>query len=112
MQATRTVNAQSVVENLNGWRTLLVDADTADIWYRGINDLNDLDRTEKIRFNMLASHCVSDCWFMYQLQHNEGLMADVNSNVWQDLFKHPGFREWLLDHRKLYTDDLESSWTL
>ena len=42
---------------------------------------------------------------MYQLQRNEGLIADVNSRLYQDLFKHPGFRDWLLDHRRYHSDD-------
>lgn len=32
-------------------------------------------------------------------------MADVNSHLYQDLFRHRGFRDWLLGHRQYHNDD-------
>ena len=105
IQATRTQNAQSVVENFDAWRRLIIETNNTDLWFRGVNDWKSLDRDERIRFNFIASTLIWDIWFTYQLQSNEGLMADVNSRLYQDLFKHPGFREWLLDHRQYHSDD-------
>ncbi len=76
----------------------------ADIWLRGISDLDSLDGTEKIRFNMMASSIIWSCWFMFQINRQEDLVPDINGVVWQDLFKHPGFREWLKDHRRYHAD--------
>ena len=105
VQATRTTNSQSVIENYNDWRAALLDGNNTDVWFRGINDLDALDSNERLRFTFLASSFMWNCWFMYQLQLNEGLMADVNARIWQDLFMHPGFRQWLLDHRQFHSDD-------
>ena len=54
---------------------------------------------------MIAGAFIWTCWFVYQLQRNEGLMADVNSTLFQDLYKHEGYREWLSSNEKLHTDD-------
>ena len=105
VQATRTQNSQSVCESFDRWRSMVLDADNADLWFRGVNDYNGLTREDKIRFAMMAGAFDWACWFMYQLQRNEGLMADVNQNIWQDLFKHPGFREWMIGQRKHHSDD-------
>ena len=105
IQLSRTQNAQSVCENFDGWRRMIVETDSVDLWFRGINDWKSLEGKERLQFNMIAGTLIWGCWFMYQLQRNEGLMADVNSHLYQDLFKHPGYREWLLDHRKYHSDD-------
>jgi hypothetical protein len=105
IQASRTQNSHAVVENFDAWRRLIIETESINLWFRGVNDWNSLERDERIQFNFIASTMMWDIWFMYQLQRNEGLMADVNSNLYQDLFKHPGFREWVLDHRKYHTDD-------
>jgi hypothetical protein len=105
IQATRTQNAGSVIENFDGWRRLILETNSADLWFRGVNDWKSLDRDERIQFNFIASTLIWDIWFLYQLQRNEGLIADVNTRLYQDLFKHPGFRDWLMDHRNYHSDD-------
>jgi hypothetical protein len=105
IQSNRTQNSQVVVQNFDNWRRMILETDSADLWFRGINDLEDLERTEKINFNLIASTLIWTCWSFYQLQKNEGLIADVNEHLWQDLFKHPGYREWLLLHRRYHSDD-------
>ena len=105
IQANRTTNLQSVNENFNLWRGLVLADNNAEIWIKGLNDLNSLNQVEKIKFNMIAGSFVWTCWFVYQLQSNEGLMADVNSTLFQDLYKHDGYREWLSSNEKLHSDD-------
>ena len=105
IQANRTTNLQSVNENFNLWREMILADNNAKIWIKGINDLKGLDQTEKMKFNMIASSFIWTCWFVYQLQRNEGLMADVNSALFQDLYKHEGYREWLSFNEKLHSDD-------
>ncbi len=106
VQANRTTNSQSVIQNYNDWRAGLLDGNNVDVWYRGINDLDALDSSERLRFTFLASSFMWSCWFMYQLQRNEGLMADVNTNAFRDLFRHPGLRQWLDLHRQTqHADD-------
>jgi hypothetical protein len=105
IQSNRTQNSQVVVHNFDNWRKMILETGSADLWFRGINNLEDLDRTEKINFNLIASTLMWTCWSFYQLQKNEGLIADVNEHLWQDLFKHSGYREWLLVHRRFHSDD-------
>jgi len=105
IQANRTQNAQSAVANFDAWRRMIVETGSADLWFRGVNDWRSLKRNERIQFNFIAGNLIWDVWFFYQLQINEGLIADTNSQLFQDLFKHPGFRDWLLDHRQYHSDD-------
>ena len=105
IQSNRTQNSQAIIHNFDGWRKMILETGSGDLWFRGINDLNCLDRTEKINFNLIASTLIWTCWSFYQLQKNEGLIADLNEHLWQDLFKHPGYREWLLVHRRYHSDD-------
>ena len=99
-QANRTQNWQAVVENYNVWRQMVLMPGHDEIWIRGINDLSDLSREERVKFNKMAGSVVWSGWFMYQIQRNEGLMADANANVFRDLYRHPGLREWVDYHRK------------
>ena len=105
VQANRTTNLQSVNENFNTWRQMVLSVGNTEIWIKGLNDLHILNRNEKVKFNMIAGSFIWTCWFVYQLQRNEGLMADVNSTLFQDLYKHDGYREWLSSNEKLHTDD-------
>ncbi len=105
IQANRTTNLQSVNENFNLWREMILAGNNAEIWIKGINDLYSLSQVEKMKFNMIAGSFVWTCWFVYQLQSNEGLMADVNSTLFQDLYKHKGYREWLSFNEKLHSDN-------
>lgn len=105
IQSTRTQNSQSVIQNFDAWRRVIIETGSSDLWFRGVNDLKSLERDERIQFNFIAATLVWDIWFMYQLQRNEGLFPVVNSLLFQDLFKHPGFREWLLKQRNHHTDD-------
>ena len=105
LQSNRTQNAQAVIHNFDSWRKMILETGSADLWFRGINDLGSLDQTEKINFNLIASTVIWSCWSYFQLQENEGLIADINEHLFQDLFKHPGYREWLLVHRRYHSDD-------
>ena len=104
-QASRIESARSVNEGFDRWRSMIIDSESEDLWYRGINDLSDLDRLELIRFAMIASTFMWSCAFTYQQQRNEGLYPDVNQRIWQDLFLHPGFREWVLGYLQFMLDD-------
>jgi hypothetical protein len=42
---------------------------------------------------------------MFQMQRNEGLVEDVNSNAFRDLFRHPGLREWIDVNQKSQLSD-------
>lgn len=104
IQATRTQNSYSICEGYDRWRQMLMSPDGANIWIKGINNLGSLDNEERLRFNTMAGSYIWSCWFMFQINRHEGLVPDINGLVWQDLFKHPGFREWLLEHRRFHAD--------
>lgn len=104
-QAIRTQNQQSVCENFNTWRKMVLDGDNHQIWFRGINDLSDLNEAEKQKFFMMAGAFDWSCWYMHQQEQNEGLLSDVNTQLWRDQFIHRGYREWMASIRKYHTDD-------
>jgi hypothetical protein len=105
VQSSRTQSAQAINENFDRWRNMILDGNHAELWIRGVNDLDSLERFERFQFNLLASALIWSCWYHYQMQRNEGLTADVNEHLWQDLFKHPGFSEWLGEHQKFLAED-------
>ena len=105
IQSNKTQSAQSVIENFDGWRRLILETGSEDIWFRGVNDLASLDRAEKLRFTYLASTFIWTCWSYYQLNQNEGLIADVNEHIFRDMYKHPGFREWMQVQRRFHSDE-------
>ena len=105
IQLTRTQNWQSVAENFNTWREMVLASDNAEIWINGLNHLDKLNRDERIKFNMIAGSFIWTCWFLFQLQQNEGLLPDANNSIYRDLYKHEGYRAWLLINKKLHTDD-------
>jgi hypothetical protein len=104
-QANRTQNLQAVCDNYNEWRQMLAVPGNGDIWIRGINDLNGLDHNERVIFNNLANCMFWAGWFMYKIQRHEGLMGDVNANVYRDLFRHPGLRQWIKVGRRTQLAD-------
>jgi hypothetical protein len=104
-QATKTQSWHAINENFQRWRDMVLSADNSDIWIRGINNLDDLDRNEHMKFNMIAGTFIWTIWEHYHLMHNEGLLNDVNSHIFTDLYKHNGFRTWLINHEKYHTDD-------
>lgn len=85
----------SNMDNANTWRRMVLDGDNADIWYRGINDLDSLELAEKQRFFIMASAFDWFCWFIYINQTSHGFMVDVNNELFRDLFRHPGYRQWM-----------------
>jgi hypothetical protein len=67
IQATRTQNAHSVVENFDAWRRLIIETKSTELWFRGVNDWKSLDRDQRIQFNFIASTMIWDIWFMYRI---------------------------------------------
>ena len=105
VQLTRTQNWQSVCEDFNTWREMVLSSNNGEIWIKGINNLDDLNRDEHIKFNMMAGSYIWTCWFLYQLQINEGFLVDANNTIYSDLYKHEGYRTWLMNNEQLHTDE-------
>lgn len=105
IQATRTANMQSVSENFNTWRQMVLADNHSEIWIKGLNDYEDLPSAEKMKFNMIAGSFIWTCWLVYQLQRNEGFLADANNSLFRDLYMHEGYRQWLALNEKLHSDD-------
>ena len=84
---------------------MVLSSNNAGLWIKGLNNLNDLSQEERIKFNMIAGSFQWTCWFLYQLQQNEGFLPDANNSLFRDLYKHEGYRSWLLSNEKLHSDD-------
>ncbi len=99
VQAVRTQTYQNLVEDFNFYRQLLMDQDVAELYTRGLSNYGSLAPAERVQFNMVASAYVWTAWYFYEVNRNEGLVEDLNSRVYADMFKHSGFREWFTDYR-------------
>ncbi|MEN8193590.1 MAG: hypothetical protein ABFS12_12285 [Bacteroidota bacterium] len=105
IQSTKTQTWHSVNEDFNVFREMVLTSNNAEIWIKGINNFDDLNRNDRMRFNMMAATFIWTVWLFYQVSKNEGLMPDANSHLFSDLYKHEGFNGWLKEHEKLHTDD-------
>lgn len=108
MQSTRTQNWQSVCENFNTWREMVLTSNHSEIWIKGLNNLDELHGDDRLKFNMIAGSFIWTCWFLYQLQQKEGFLVDANNTLYRDLYKHEGYRKWLAYNEKLHTDDFRN----
>ena len=105
VQSTKIQSWHAINENFMRWRDMVISSNNAEIWMKGINNLDELDSVEHIKFNLMAGTFTWTVWEHYHLMQNEGLMSDVNSHIFSDLYKHEGFRTWLIGHEKYHTDD-------
>lgn len=105
IQATKTQTWHAINENFNTWREMVLTSNNAEIWIKGINNLDELDRNDHLRFNVMASTFIWSVWEFYHVFKNEGLIPYANSNIFTDLYKHEGYRIWLMNHEKYHTDD-------
>ena len=99
IQSVRTQTYQYLVEDFNFYRQLLMDREVAELYIRGLADFKSLAPAERVQFNMVASTYVWTAWYFYEVNRNEGLVENLNSRLYVDMFKHPGFREWFADYR-------------
>ena len=105
IQSTKTQNWHSIAENFNVFREMVITSNNAEIWIKGLNNLDDLNRNDRMRFNMLGASFTWTVWQFYHVSKNEGLMPDANSHIFSDLYKHEGFNSWLKTQEKYHTDD-------
>ena len=105
IQATKTESWHAVNENFMRYRDMVISSNNAEIWIKGINNLDELDGAEKIKFNMMAGTFLWSVWEFTMLFKVEGLIPDVNSNIYTDLYKHEGYRKWLLNREKWLDED-------
>ena len=90
----RLTTSQYLNEDFNQYRSFLLNSDVADLWVRGLADLDSLTTPERVQFNMVASSYVWTAWYFREVNRKEGLIDDLNSRMHIDMFKHPGFRQW------------------
>jgi len=88
IQATKTQNWHDVNESFNTWKELVLASNNSEIWIKGLNNLDELDRNEHIKFNMMAATYGWSCWLFYHVSKEEGLFPDANNNIYGDLYKH------------------------
>jgi hypothetical protein len=90
--------AQAFAELYNTFtNTLSSDAVLAELWLRGMQDLESLDEVEKVRFSALAAQCAR-VFESALVQHDKGALDE---DVWtgfqpaiRDVFSQPGVKTW------------------
>jgi len=100
VQSTKIQSWHAVNENFMRYRDMVISSENAEIWIKGLNNLDELDSTEHIKFNMIAGTFLWSVWEYTMVFKNEGLIPDVNSNIFTDLYKHEGYRKWLINREK------------
>lgn len=97
-RSDQTARAESLSSVLDGWRDraglqLFVDSDVADLFAKGLTDLDRLDASEKRRFFYLITEHVFQAQQSMQL-HQRGLLPDVDYDAWiyyvSSLIRTPG----------------------
>ena len=106
VQSTKTQNWHNINDGYNKYREMVLN--NAELWIKGINNLDELDSNERMQFNMIGATLIWTTWQYYQALMNEGLMPDANSGLFKDLYKHEGFRTWMIEEEKYHTDDFGS----
>jgi hypothetical protein len=103
MQATRVAADDAVARGFDQWRQLLIsDEKVSEIYVRGLENLSDLDPTERLRFNQLLTTFI---WIAWQVWRSEDLISDANKQMLRHLMRHRGGREWYASHRTFLPDE-------
>ena len=93
------------------YESLSENGELADIYQRGIYDLNQLDRIEKMRFIVLLNRVIRIIWAMYYQRKTVGVMDEKIWNVFQgpfkDAFQMPGFQMYWEMKRHWFDKDFQ-----
>ena len=104
-QSNELQAVDAVIANYNDWRKSIVEnEDVADIYVRGLTDLQDLTRSERLRFNQLLSTFI---WVSYQYLNwqKEELVFSANLQLFGHIMRYSGGREWYKNHRDYLPED-------
>lgn len=107
IEATRVAAEDAVSRGFDRWREMVaVNPELSDIYLRGLSDLASLTPAERHRFNFVLS---SFGWTSWQMWRAQSLMGTPNTELFRDLFCHPGAREWYGTHRQQFPLDFRAA---
>jgi hypothetical protein len=104
IQSNRLQANDSVFASYDSWRQSIIDnEELADIYIRGLNSIESLSESERLRFNFSMSSFI---WtsFRYWSAEKEELVSNANIELFGHLMRHSGGREWYKNHRE-YLDE-------
>jgi hypothetical protein len=105
-EASRIVADDAVVRGFNEWRALMIaDDDVSDLYIRGVNAIETLTPSERLRFNQLMSSFIWTCW---QLWRSQELLGTPNLQIFRHMLRHSGGREWYESHKDYFPDDFRA----
>ncbi len=91
-----------VVRLFSEWRMFSTqDGELADVFLRGLDDIDSLSPNEALRFNNLMQTFFWTCWQVLRLE-DEGLFSMPNTVLYKDVLAHPGARAWYLSTREQF----------
>lgn len=107
IEATRIAADDAVARGFDGWRELLIsDESVSSIYLRGMEDVDTLDASGRLRFNLLLS---TFTWTAWQLWRAESHVGASNAEVLRHLLRHPGGRRWYLENRAFMPTDFRTA---
>ena len=107
-QSNELQAVDAIVSNYNDWRKSIVEnEDVADIYIRGLTELQSLTRSERLRFNQLLSTFIWIC-HQYRNWQKEELVCSANVHLFGHIMRYSGGREWYRNHRDYLPEDLST----
>lgn len=106
VQLTKTQNWHNINDGYTKYREMVLN--NSELWIRGLNNLEELDSNEKMKFNMIGATLIWTTWIYYHVLKNEGLIPDANNELFRSFYKHEGLRAWMIEEEKYHTDDFGS----
>jgi hypothetical protein len=100
--------AQNYVELYNTITTSLANPETADLFYRGVQDFSVLDGAETVQFSAVIGQVMRVHEFAF-FQWKSGALSDqlweANEHILQSVSASIGVQQWWQTRRMWYTDD-------
>lgn len=107
IEASRIAAEDAFGRGFDRWRELSVtDEEVADLFLRGMEDIESLGRSERLRFNYILA---SFNWLAWQVWRSQSLIGDTNAEIFRHLLLHPGGRAWYRSHRAFIPPDFRAA---
>jgi len=107
IEATSRSAEDAVGRGFDLWREWLVtNPEVAQLFIRGMYDIEKLEESDRLRFNMILA---SFGWLAWQVGRAENLLGNTNAEILRHLLLYPGGRTWYRTHREFFPPDFRAA---
>ena len=106
--SARTIALESGVSDVARWIAEIVEnRDLAELWRRGLTDIEQLDETDRLRFDYLGIQLLQAWQTMYRrsIQADDPELWEVTLSYLKLYFRSPGFRILWASSKKLLVSE-------